>query len=191
MTYPEQPTSHSVEREPHTPELYSYLSVLEALSLHGVPTDDITFIGGVVERWSENLPSWGIIQDIRRLYADFDAFNDASQQAKQLLQQAEQVLTKDYWDQSEQALACGSDILRRRPGQFYAKDLQSKKLFTIEALSLADNQTGPAELLVAGAEDTDMHQELSLKMYVDATQLNEKERDAIAQYVSDVEITSL
>jgi len=194
MTNQEQSRSHSAEREFHTPELYSYLSVLEALSGHGAPTDDIACIGDVIERWSENLPSWATIEDVRRIYAELKVvgdMSDASQKSSDLLQQAERLLTQEYWNQAEELRAYSEEIIRRRPGQFYAQDTQSKQLFTIEAFSLADSRVGPAELFVAGAEDTIIHRSSALKMYVDATQLQDEEREAVGQYVVDVGITAL
>jgi len=191
MTNPEQSSSHSVETEPDTPELYGYKTVLEALYNHNVPSDDIAFIGDVVERWGETIPSWATIADAQQLIAGLD---ESAERAKLLFEQGERLLAVDHWDHAAQVIADGNAILQHRAGQFYTNDNEVGELVAIEGIALSNDHasvsaSGPAQLYVIGGEKQLVEHATALKLFVDISQLDALEQRAIRHYVAAVDIT--
>ena len=189
MTSPEQSGSYSPELESYTPELYAYKSVLDALSSHGVPNDDIAFIGDVVERWGDTIPRWSAVTELRQMIAGFDTYSDQAEQAKKLCEQAEQLLTRDHWDRAAEAVAESNALLLRRPGQFYTNDTQAGELVVIEGVSLAGDRSQQAQLQVAGNQQHALSRLMPLKVFIDVTQLDAQERHAFAVYEAAQEIS--
>ena len=191
MTNPEQSSSHLVETEPDTPELYGYKSVLEALDAHNVPSDDIALIGDVVERWDKTIPSWVTIADAQQLIAGLD---ESAEQAKTLFEQGERLLVADHWDHATQVIAQSDAILQHRSGQFYTNDNEVGELVAIRGVELSSGYApgsalGPAQLCIIGDEQHLIERATTLKLFVDISQLGDTEQRAMRHYVAAVEIT--
>lgn len=191
MTNPEQSSSHSVETEPNTPELYGYKSVLEALYAHNIPSDDIAFIGDVVERWDKSIPSWVTIADAQQLIAGLD---ESAERAKLLFEQGEQLLVADHWDHATQAVAQGNAILQQRVGQFYTNDNEVGELVVIRGVELSNGHApgsdfGPAQLRIVGDEQHLVEHATTFKLFVDISQLDTVEQRAMRRYAAAVDIT--
>ena len=191
MTNPEQSSSHLVETEPDTPELYGYKSVLEALDAHNVPSDDIALIGDVVERWDKTIPSWVTIADAQQLIVGLD---ESAEQAKTLFEQGERLLVADHWDHATQVVAQSGAILQHRSGQFYTNDNEVGELVAIRGVELSSGHApgsalGPAQLCIIGDEQHLIERATTLKLFVDISQLGDTEQRAMRHYVAAVEIT--
>ena len=189
MTNPEQPVIDSIEQEPRVPELYDYKSVREAFYQNNVPEDDIAYVGGVVSDWGASLFSWSAIEEVRRSKRDLDLFSDRVDEAKKLLEKAEQLLIDEHWDQALEMQVQANEIIRARPGLFQFEDTQTGHRFVIEGLLLTGDHTHSAELYVTGEQSTVSASATKLRVHVDANKLDARERTALDQYVSQMEIS--
>jgi hypothetical protein len=177
-----------LEQQHAAPELFDYLTVLEAFTEHDIPEDDIASIGDVVIYWAASVPSWSHVQDMQRARTELEVTNEKIAEVKQLLEKAEQLFIEEHWDQAREVQAEGNKLLLARPKLFYVEDSDSGQRFTLETLLLTGDHTRAAGLYVSGEGHTLAVQAGSLMVAIDATKLLPKERAALTQYVTEMEI---
>jgi len=190
MTNPEQPVIDSIEKEPRAPKLYNYRTVMEAFHENNIPDDDIIYVGGVVSDWASGLLSWNTVEEVQRSKADLDLFSDRLNEAKKLLEKAEQLLIDEHWDQALEMQTETNKIIDARPGLFQLEDTQTGDRFIIEKTLITGDHSRRAELFVSGEDQTVAAYTSRLRVYVDATKLRENEQVALDQYVAKMEISS-
>lgn len=175
------------EHEKKPRSLYDYSSVVDAMHEHDISFDDILAVGYMVEDWSVGLPAWANIADARKL-AEYmsNPFDDAEIEARQLIQQAEQTLLRNYWGQVNYVVGNVNAIIAKRQSQLFMK-VNDGSFLPIESVFSSDNTQQRAERYIKSGDRIIDHEQV--KLFIDVSSMSNDERVAINSYMSKLEIS--
>jgi hypothetical protein len=175
------------EYEPVGRLLYDYKSVVNAMHRYSLPHDDLLSMGYIVEDWGVSLPSWENIEDLRKLSVDtINSIDEAEIAARALINQAEQILLKSYWEQVIYSIERASQIIDSRPNQLFVKD-QGGDVLPIESISYIEDTKRGSIRIIKG--DNRIINSNITRLLIDVSSMPIEEQASVNQYISDLEIS--